>query len=98
MTKTSAFAAALLVASTYGFAQDAATTPAAHKPCDDLKTEIAKKLDAKGVVGYSLEIVDKGKETDGKVVGSCDGGTRSIVYNRGAVPDQKPAVQAQRNQ
>jgi Protein of unknown function (DUF1161) len=91
MTKTLVFAAALLVASTYGFAQDAATTPTVRKPCDDLKAEIAKKLDAKGVVGYSLDIVDKGKETEGKIVGSCDGGTKSIVYNRAAAPSEKPA-------
>lgn len=84
MTTTSALAAALLLASTYGLAQDAATAPTARKPCDDLKSEIAKKLDAKGVAGYSLEIVDKNKEGDGKVVGTCDGGTKSIVYNRSA--------------
>jgi Protein of unknown function (DUF1161) len=89
MTKTSVFAAALLVASTYGFAQEAA--PTLRKPCDDLKAEIAKKLDAKGVVGYSLEIVDKGKEADGKVVGSCDGGTKNVVYSRAAAPAEKPA-------
>ncbi|NER61035.1 DUF1161 domain-containing protein, partial [Pseudomonas sp. MAFF212428] len=39
-------------------------------------------LDAKGVSGYSLEIVDKGAATDGKVVGSCEGGTKEIVYKR----------------
>ena len=56
-----------------------------HKACDDLKGEIAKKLDAKGVVNYSLDVVDKGKEADGsgKVIGSCDGGTKDIVYSRG---------------
>lgn len=91
MSETSILAATLLLASTCGFAQDAATAPAARKPCDDLKAEIAKKLDAKGVVGYSLDIVDKGKETEGKIVGSCDGGTKSIVYNRSAAPAEKPA-------
>lgn len=91
MTKTSVFAVALLLASTYGFAQDAAAAPTTHKACDDLKAEISKKLDAKGVAGYSLEIVDKGREADGKVVGSCDGGTKSIVYSRSAVPSEKTA-------
>lgn len=67
-----------------------AAAQTARKPCEDLKAEIAKKLDDKGVVGYSLDIVDKGKEGDGKVVGSCDGGTKSIVYSRsGTAP--KPA-------
>jgi hypothetical protein len=91
MTKTSILAAGLLLAATYGLAQSAPAAPTARKPCDDLKTEIGKKLDAKGVVGYSLEIVDKGKETEGKVVGSCDGGTKSIVYNRTAASTEKTA-------
>lgn len=56
---------------------------AAGKPCEELKSEIAAKLDAKGVSGYSLEIVDKGAAADGKVVGSCEGGTKEIVYKRG---------------
>ena len=81
----------LLLASTCGFAQTAQTAPAARKSCDDLKAEIAKKLDAKGVVGYSLDVVDKGKEGDAKVVGGCDGGTKSIVYSRGTASESKPA-------
>ncbi|AXA58291.1 DUF1161 domain-containing protein [Pseudomonas thivervalensis] len=56
---------------------------AAGKPCEELKSEIAAKLDAKGVSGYSLEIVDKGAATDGKVVGSCESGAKEIVYKRG---------------
>jgi Protein of unknown function (DUF1161) len=91
MTKTSVFAATLLLAATYGLAQDAPAVPTARKPCDDLKTEIAKKLDAKGVVGYSLDIVDKGKGSEGKVVGGCDGGTKSIVYSRAVAPAEKTA-------
>jgi len=96
--KTWTVAAALLLVSTYGVAQTAQTAPAApaapavRKPCEDLKAEIAKKLDAKGVVGYTLDAVDKGKEGEGKVVGSCDGGTKSIVYTRGAAASEtKPA-------
>jgi hypothetical protein len=60
------------------------------KSCDELKAEIATKLDAKGVTGYTLSIVDKGAETTGKVVGSCSGGTKSIVYEK-AAPAPKPA-------
>lgn len=61
----------------------AGTALAAGKPCEELKGEIAAKLDAKGVSGYSLEIVDKGAAAGGKVVGSCEGGTKEIVYKRG---------------
>lgn len=61
----------------------AGTALAAGKPCEELKSEIAAKIDANGVSGYSLEIVDKGTATDGKVVGTCEGGTKEIVYKRG---------------
>jgi hypothetical protein len=88
--KTWTVAAALLFAGTYGVAQSPEPAPA-RKSCDDLKAEITKKLDAKGVAGYTLEAVDKGKEGDAKVVGGCDGGTKSIVYNRGAASEAKAA-------
>jgi len=81
--KTWTVAVALLFGCTYGTGQSAQTAPTVRKPCDDLKAEIAKKLDAKNVVGYSLDVIDKGKEGDAKVVGSCDGGTKSITYTRG---------------
>ncbi|MGO2704816.1 MAG: DUF1161 domain-containing protein, partial [Pseudomonas helleri] len=53
------------------------------KPCEELKSEIAAKIDANGVQHYTLEVVDKGAAADGKVVGSCGGGTKDIVYKRG---------------
>jgi hypothetical protein len=55
---------------------------AAGKPCDELKSEIDAKLQAKGASGYSLDVVDKGSAADGKVVGTCEGGTKEIVYKR----------------
>ena len=57
---------------------------AQKKPCEELKMEIAAKLDANGVKKYTLTIVDVKdvKDTD-KVVGSCDGGTKRIIYVRG---------------
>lgn len=64
--------------------QAAAAAPAVAKPCEDLKTEIAAKLDGKGAKGYSLDVVTKDQDvTDGKVVGSCEGGTKKIVYKKG---------------
>jgi Protein of unknown function (DUF1161) len=79
-------AAVLVLAGTCASAQSDQVAPAMRKPCEDLKTEIAKKLDAKNVVNYTLDVVDKGKEGDGKVVGSCDGGSKSILYSRGSAP------------
>ena len=54
-----------------------------RKGCEELKMEIAAKMDAKGVKNYTLTITANGdvKEKD-TVVGSCDGGTKKIVYTR----------------
>jgi len=52
------------------------------KPCEELKTEIAAKLDAKGVKNYELTIVTNDAVGDQKVVGSCDGGSKKITYKR----------------
>ncbi|WP_457419163.1 DUF1161 domain-containing protein [Roseateles sp. P5_E7] len=60
-------------------------TQAAHaapRPCDELKAEIATKLDEKGVKGYELTAVENDKVGDAKVVGSCDGGTKKLTYVR----------------
>ena len=61
-----------------------AATPAfAGKSCDDVKAEIAAKIEKKGVKAYTLEVVKKGEEGDRRVVGTCGGGTMVIVYKRG---------------
>lgn len=88
--KFSALGPVLLLICSAGFSQTAQNAPAARKSCDDLKAEITKKLDAKGVASYSLDVVEKGKESpDSKVVGSCDGNTKSIVYSRTASSQAK---------
>jgi hypothetical protein len=71
----------------------------AAKPCEELKSEIAAKMDAKGVKAYTLDIVAKDADAgDAKVVGTCEGGTKKILYRRGgeaaaatpaAAPDKK---------
>ncbi len=71
---------AALIAATLALA--ASSTFAAGKPCEELKTEIAAKLDAKNVTGYALDIVDADKAGDAKVVGSCEGGAKKITYTK----------------
>jgi hypothetical protein len=85
--KSAATLTLLLLASASAYAQ---------KPCEDLKTEIAQKLEAKSVKMYSLEIMAKDdKEGDGKVVGTCEGGTKKIVYRRSSTPAVAPAPAAE---
>lgn len=54
----------------------------AGKPCEELKGEIAAKMEANGVKSYILEIVPADQVGEGKVVGSCEGGTKKIIYTK----------------
>lgn len=71
------FVATLILALT------AAPAFAQQKACEELKSEIAKHLDDKGVKNYQLNIVPTDQVKDQKVVGSCEGGKKKIVYKRG---------------
>ncbi len=55
---------------------------AATKPCEELKAEIEAKLQANGVKNYTLEIVPTDQVKDEKVVGTCDGGSKKIIYKK----------------
>jgi hypothetical protein len=59
------------------------------KPCEELKMEIGEKMVRNGIKAPQLSIVDKDAQADGKVVGTCEGGTKKIVYRRG---DNAPAT------
>ncbi|MFO7324099.1 MAG: DUF1161 domain-containing protein [Pseudomonadota bacterium] len=61
------------------------------KDCDELKAEIEQKIRNNGVAVFTLEVVDKDAPGDGKVVGTCGGGTRKIIYRRGEAPAPAPA-------
>jgi len=62
-----------------------AVTPALaqRKDCNELKDEIDAKIKKNGVKEFSLTIVGVDDKEDGKVVGTCEGGTKKIVYKRG---------------
>lgn len=74
MYKT-ALALALALAMTPALAQ--------RKDCNELKAEIDAKITKNGVTAFTTTIVDKDAPEDGKVVGTCDGGSKKIVYKRG---------------
>lgn len=60
----------------------AGTHAFAAKPCEELKVELAARIDANGVKAYTLDIVSADQVGDRKLVGSCEGGTKKIVYAR----------------
>jgi outer membrane lipoprotein-sorting protein len=74
MVKT-AVAVVLALAVAPAFAQ--------QKNCEELKGEIDAKIKKNGVASFSLTVVGSDAKEDGKVVGTCEGGTKKIVYKRG---------------
>ena len=56
-----------------------------RKDCNELKSEIEAKIKKNGVDKFTLDIVDKDAQVEegAKVVGTCDGQTKKIVYKRG---------------
>lgn len=66
-------------------------------PCETLRNRVDAKFQAKGMQNYTLEIEPisgssnnaaasaiSGTNTNkGKVVGTCDGGTKRLLYTRG---------------
>lgn len=77
----------------------AAFSVSAMASCDDVKSQIDAKLQAKGVKSYTLDIVPvaapetapaaasgaaaaPAKAPEGKVVGTCEGDSKQIIYKR----------------
>jgi len=61
---------------------------AAHgaENCEALRTQIEAKIAAAGVTRFTVVTVDANAEAAGQVVGSCDLGSKKIVYQREGAP------------
>ena len=73
----------IIAAMVLGLSGSSAWAQSMRKDCSELKTEIEEKIRKNGVESFTLAIVDKDAEAEGKIVGTCDGGTKKIVYKRG---------------
>jgi hypothetical protein len=62
---------------------------AAMTSCDEIKSKIETKLAGKGVKNYTLQVVAKDVETKDRVVGSCEGGSKKIIYTRAGKAEKK---------
>jgi Protein of unknown function (DUF1161) len=63
-----------------------ASTTSFAETCDTIRAQIETKVRAGGVQQFTLTTVDAGAKVVGKVVGTCDLGTKKIVYAQGAGP------------
>ncbi len=70
------------------------TAPAgAAETCEAIQARIDAKIRASGVQAFTLRTVDAAAKIEGKVVGSCDLGTKKIVYAQGG-PAPRPGKDA----
>jgi hypothetical protein len=54
----------------------------ANNNCEPIRTQIDARVRASGVTDFVLSVVEADARVIGKVVGSCDLGTKKIVYNQ----------------
>ena len=55
---------------------------AAPAPCDALRAQIEARIAAAGVNRFTVTVVDAQATAEGQVVGSCELGTKKVVYQR----------------
>lgn len=72
----------------------AAASHAQGASCEAIRAQIDAKVRASGVNDFTLAVLDADTPSSGRVVGSCDLGTKKIVYERSA-PAQAPSTPPQ---
>ena len=78
MHRSIAVAIALLLAGSFSHGQ--------QNNCGTIRAQIEAKIRGSGVASFSLQIVEADVKSAGKVVGTCDLGTKKIVYAPSAGP------------
>jgi Protein of unknown function (DUF1161) len=58
------------------------TLPSFAANCEDLRTEVESKIRSTGVAQFTVSIVEASASTPGKIVGTCDQGSRKLLYTQ----------------
>ncbi|MGJ7528051.1 DUF1161 domain-containing protein [Variovorax sp. GB1P17] len=76
----------------------AALAGAAHSAenCEDLRTRIESSIAAAGVTRFTVTIVDANASANGQTVGSCELGSKKVMYERDVGPGSTAAPSAAR--
>ena len=75
---------ALLLASAASHAENSSN-------CEAIRAQIDAKVRAGGVSDFALSVVGADANVGGRVVGSCDLGTKKIVYDKSSAPTAVPS-------
>lgn len=58
----------------------------AAENCEALRTQIESKIAVAGVTRFTVTTIDANAQASGQVVGSCELGSKKIVYQREGAP------------
>lgn len=72
----------------------AAGTAHGAEDCEALRTRVESKIAAAGVARFTVTVIDANASANGQVVGSCELGSKKVVYlkDAGSGPGSAPAV------
>ena len=56
--------------------------PCVAAGCEDLRAEIEERIRKTGVAEFTVSIADASASAPGKIVGTCDRGTRKLLYTQ----------------
>ena len=59
--------------------------------CEDLRSKVAAKIRSNGVTVFAIEIIESTSRPQGQVVGSCERGTKQLVYLPGSSRTASPS-------
>jgi hypothetical protein len=68
-----------------------ATAAIGAEDCEALRARIEARIAAAGVVRFAVTTVDAAAPAQGQVVGSCELGSKKIVYQRDLAPGSEPS-------
>lgn len=54
--------------------------------CDTIRAEVDAKVRRSGVTNFTLRVVDAAAKAPGKVVGTCELGSKKILYSAASAP------------
>ena len=52
--------------------------------CEELRAKVEAKIRGNGVTVFAVEIIESTSKPQGQVVGTCERGTRQLVYSPGS--------------
>lgn len=61
--------------------------PSLALTCDELRAEVETKIRSSGVAQFTISVADTDAVVPGKVVGSCDMGSKKLLYTQVQVTD-----------